>query len=67
MNHGFMARALSEERKAHKQAEREAQKKLIAAAPDLLAACEYTIEKLKGVKGKTFPILPIIQAITKAT
>ena len=44
----------------------EANARLIAAAPDLLDACKYTIEKLRGVKGKTFPIMPIIQAITKA-
>ena len=40
--------------------------RLIAAAPDLLDACKYTIEKLKSVKEKTFPILPILQAIKKA-
>lgn len=40
--------------------------RLIAAAPDLLAACKYTIEKLKQVKGKTFNIMLILKAITKA-
>jgi hypothetical protein len=39
---------------------------LIAAAPELLEACEYTIERLKAVKGKTFPIMPILNAIAKA-
>ena len=39
---------------------------LIAAAPDLLAACKYTIEKLRELKGKAFPVLPILQAIEKA-
>ena len=38
----------------------------IAAAPELLEACEYAIEKLKDVKGKTFPILPILNAIKSA-
>ena len=46
MNHGHQFdEALSAERKAEqerKQAEREARKKLEAAAPDLLAACELT-------------------------
>ena len=36
------------------------------AAEDLLKACEYTIDKLRLVKGKTFNILPIIAAIEKA-
>lgn len=39
---------------------------LIAAAPDLLDACEYVIEKLRDVKGKAFPISPILKAIKKA-
>lgn len=40
--------------------------RLIAAAPDLLEACRYTIERLKAVKHKTFPIMPILEAIAKA-
>ena len=32
----------------------------------LLDVCEYMIKELKGVKGKAFNILPIIQAIKKA-
>jgi len=39
---------------------------LMAAAPDLLKACEYTIKELKNIKGKAFPILPILEAIRKA-
>ena len=34
--------------------------------PELLDACKYTIEQLKSVKGKAFPIMPILQAIAKA-
>lgn len=44
MNHGFMAQALSGERKARKQVKRAARKKLEAAAPDLLAACELAFQ-----------------------
>ncbi|MCJ7482634.1 MAG: hypothetical protein MUO31_06685 [Thermodesulfovibrionales bacterium] len=33
---------------------------------ELLAACKYAIEKLRDVKGKAFPVLPILQAIAKA-
>ncbi len=47
--------------------EDEANAKLIAAAPDLLSACEYTIEKLRAIKGKTFNNSPIIFAMLKAT
>jgi len=39
---------------------------LIIAAPELLEACEYTIDQLRNVKGKTFPIMPILNAIRKA-
>ena len=50
MNHGHQFdMALSAERKAEqerKQAEREARKKLEAAAPDLLAACRKTLSTL---------------------
>ena len=46
--------------------ERESRERIRKAAPDLLAACKYTIERLKGVKGKTFPIMPILDAIAKA-
>ncbi len=49
MNHGHQFDiALSAERKTeqeHKQAEREAQKKLEAAAPDLLAACKLALRE----------------------
>jgi hypothetical protein len=48
------------------KAEARANASLIAAAPDLLEACKYTIEQLKTVKGKAFPILPILNAIAKA-
>jgi len=41
--------------------------RLIAAAPDLLEACQYVIEQLKTVPGKTFPILPVLNAIKRAT
>lgn len=46
--------------------EAEANARLIAAAPDLLAVCKYTCEKMKDIKGKAFSILPIIEAIAKA-
>lgn len=39
---------------------------LIASAPELLEACKYAIEQLKNVKGRTFPVLPILNAIAKA-
>ena len=52
MNHGHQFDiALSAERKAEqerKQAKREARKKLEAAAPDLLAACELVEEAWCG-------------------
>jgi len=52
MNHGHQFDvALSAERKAEqerKQAEREARKKLEAAAPDLLAACEKALGLITG-------------------
>lgn len=44
----------------------EAHAYLIAATPELLEACKYTIEKMRGIKGKTFPIGPIINVIDKA-
>ena len=44
----------------------EANARLIASAPDLLEACKYVREQLKTVKGKTFPIMPILNAIAKA-
>lgn len=37
------------------------------AVPDLLGACKYVLEQMKDVKGKTFPIMPILNAIAKAT
>jgi hypothetical protein len=33
---------------------------------DLLEACQYAIKQLKNVKGKTFPIMPILNAIAKS-
>jgi len=56
----------SETSDMHTTIEAEANVRLIAAAPDLLAACEYAIEKMRNIKGKTFPILPILNAIAKA-
>jgi len=61
MMHGHQFdEALSAERKAEqerKQAEREARKKLEAAAPDLLAACDYALPLVCGVrlKNDAFP------------
>ncbi len=49
-----------------KEEQWEANARLIASAPDLLEACKYVIEQLRNVKGKTFPILPILNAIAKA-
>jgi hypothetical protein len=40
--------------------------RFITAAPDLLEACKYAIEQLRNIKGKTFPIMPILNAISKA-
>ena len=39
---------------------------IIETWPDLLEACKYVRKELKNVKGKAFPILPIIEAIAKA-
>ena len=37
------------------------------AAPELLEACEYALEKMRPIKGKLFPIfLPILKALAKA-
>jgi len=41
--------------------------RLMAAAPDLLEVCQYAIKHLRSVKGKAFPIMPILNAINKAT
>jgi len=40
--------------------------RLIAAAPELLEACQYVIKRAKNVNGKLFPLLPILNAIRKA-
>ena len=68
MNHGYQFdAALSAERKAEqerKQAEREARKKLEAAAPDLLAACKDALEIIAGER-ITYDAFPPKDHLTK--
>ena len=63
---GVLIAKISHQKGGKSKGEPEANARLITAAPDLLEACKYTIEQLRDIKGKTFPISPILNAITKA-